>query len=100
MSRTQFTEILFLTIRLSFNNPDKGAITHAIVHRVLWEYLCAVNDITNQAEQEKHRREVFESCQEILPEMVHTKDGSRAVREFLAQGSAKVPSSRSTSSPC
>ena len=30
------------------------------------------------------------SCQDSLAEMVHTKDGSRVVREFLARGSAKV----------
>lgn len=30
------------------------------------------------------------SCQELVAEMVHTKEGSRAVREFLAYGSAKV----------
>lgn len=29
------------------------------------------------------------SCQELLAEMVHTKDGSLCVREFLAWGSAK-----------
>lgn len=28
-------------------------------------------------------------CQEALAEMVHTKDGSRVVREFLALGTAK-----------
>jgi len=62
------------------------------VHRVLWEYLCAVNDITNEAEQEQDCQEIFESCQEILVEVVHTKDGSCAIRESLAQGSAKVHS--------
>lgn len=31
------------------------------------------------------------SCQEQLAEMVHTRDGSRAVREFIARGNAKVP---------
>lgn len=31
------------------------------------------------------------SCQEQLAEMVHTRDGSRAVREFIARGTAKVP---------
>ncbi|EMD36246.1 hypothetical protein CERSUDRAFT_115203 [Gelatoporia subvermispora B] len=72
-----------------FNNPDKGAISHAIVHRALWEYLTAVNDIENEEEQEKLRREIFESCQDVLAEMVHTKDGSRAVRELTAQGTAK-----------
>ncbi|KAG7090982.1 hypothetical protein E1B28_010049 [Marasmius oreades] len=72
-----------------FNNPDKGAVTHAIVHRALWEYLASVNESPEEAEREKIRREIFESCQDIIPEMVHTKDGSRAVREFLAQGSAK-----------
>ena len=29
-------------------------------------------------------------CHEQLAEMVHTKDGSRVVREFIAQGTAKV----------
>lgn len=28
-------------------------------------------------------------CQDILAEMVHTKDGSRVVREFIARGTAK-----------
>ncbi|KAF5346526.1 hypothetical protein D9756_010027 [Leucocoprinus leucothites] len=74
---------------LVFNNPDKGAVTHAVVHRALWEYLAAINSISDEAEQEKLRREIFESCQEALAEMVHTKDGSRVVREFIAQGTAK-----------
>ncbi|KAH0828555.1 armadillo-type protein [Lanmaoa asiatica] len=89
-----------------FNNPDKGAITHAIVHRALWELLTAVDGI-EESEQEKLRREIFErlivelirvvqhsnnyaSCQDVLAEMVHTKDGSRVVREFIAYGTAKV----------
>ncbi|KAK7045679.1 Pumilio y domain member 6 [Paramarasmius palmivorus] len=73
-----------------FNNPDKGAITHAIVHRATWEYLAAINEIPEETEREKLRREIYEVCQDVLPEMVHTKDGSRVVREFLAQGSAKA----------
>ncbi|KAF9463742.1 armadillo-type protein [Collybia nuda] len=72
-----------------FNNSDKGAVTHAIVHRALWEYMVALNDLPEEAEREKLRREVFETCQDVLAEMVHTKDGSRVVREFIAQGSAK-----------
>ncbi|KAL0959125.1 hypothetical protein HGRIS_014419 [Hohenbuehelia grisea] len=72
-----------------FNNPDKGAVTHAIVHRALWEYLTAVNEYPDEAEREKQRREMFECCQDVLTEMVHTKDGSRVVREFLAFGTAK-----------
>jgi pumilio homology domain family member 6 len=89
----------------SFNNPDKGAITHAIVHRALWEYLMAVSDTADEVEQEKLRREIYEryifnngpfiitdflSCQDVLAEMVHTRDGSRVVREFIAHGTAKV----------
>ncbi|EKM77539.1 hypothetical protein AGABI1DRAFT_77037 [Agaricus bisporus var. burnettii JB137-S8] len=74
---------------LVFNNSDKGAVTHAVVHRILWEYLCAISMIDDEAEQEKLRRDVFDSCQESLAEMVHTKDGSRVVREFLVRGSAK-----------
>ncbi|KAI6130912.1 armadillo-type protein [Pisolithus croceorrhizus] len=72
-----------------FNNPDKGTVTLAIVHRALWEYLTAIYDLEDEHEREKLRREIFESCQDILAEMVHTKDGSRAVREFLAFGTAK-----------
>lgn len=30
------------------------------------------------------------SCKDLLAEMVHTRDGSRVVREFLARGTAKV----------
>jgi pumilio family protein 6 len=48
----------------SFNNPDKGAITHSIVHRALWEYLTALNDpsvsVSDETEREKMRRELFE----------------------------------------
>lgn len=43
-----------------FNNPNKGAVTHAIVHRILWEYLVAINALPDASEQEKLRREVFE----------------------------------------
>ncbi|TFY80642.1 hypothetical protein EWM64_g3375 [Hericium alpestre] len=72
-----------------FNNPDKGSIRHAIVHRALWEYITEVNATEDEAEREKLHREMFETCQEILAEMVHTKEGSRVVREFLVRGSAK-----------
>jgi hypothetical protein len=45
---------------ISFNNPDKGAVTHAIVHRALWEYLVATKDSSDEAEGEKLWREMFE----------------------------------------
>lgn len=85
-----FVSILSFLSMFRFNNSDKGAVTHAVVHRALWEYLLAVNTVVDEVEQEKMRREMFESCQEVLAEMVHTKDGSRVVREFLAQGTAKA----------
>ncbi|KAJ3782680.1 armadillo-type protein [Lentinula aff. detonsa] len=78
-----------------FNNPDKGSVRHAIVHCATWEYLdvlARMQDHGNEddvKEAEKLRRDLFESCTELLPEMVHTRDGSRVVREFLARGSAK-----------
>jgi pumilio family protein 6 len=78
---------------------------------VLCEYLLELRSLPSEEEGEKARREVFEkcvlpssfsvinsltkppfarySCQELLAEMVHTKDGSLCVREFLAWGSAK-----------
>ncbi|KDN34057.1 hypothetical protein RSAG8_12845, partial [Rhizoctonia solani AG-8 WAC10335] len=74
-----------------FNNPDKGAVSHAIVHRVLWEYLneLALLGESDKEEVDRLRRELFDTCQELLAEMVHTKDGSRAVRELIARGTAK-----------
>lgn len=61
---SSFVRIFTLLMRFipSFNNPDKGAITHAVVHRALWEYLQAITDIEEEAEQEKLRREIFERC--------------------------------------
>ncbi|KAJ7773430.1 armadillo-type protein [Mycena metata] len=61
-----------------FNNSDKGAVTHAVVHRALWEYIPFLQLMF-----------FSDRCQDVLAELVHTKDGSRVVREFLARGSAK-----------
>lgn len=44
----------------SFNNSDKGSVSHAIVHRALWEYLVAINDLEDEAERDKVRRNIFE----------------------------------------
>ena len=49
---------LNLVIRL--NNSDKGAISHAIFHRALWEYLAQVGQLEDEELQEKLRREIFE----------------------------------------
>jgi len=81
--RTRILSALKENLVTIFNNPDKGAVSHAIVHRALWEYLNCI------ADSEQLRREIFESCQDVLAEMVHTKDGSRIVREFIARGTAK-----------
>ncbi|KAJ7158079.1 NUC119 domain-containing protein [Mycena filopes] len=72
-----------------FNNSDKGAVTHAVVYRTLWEYIVAVNGSPDEGDAEKQLREMSEVCQDVLAELVHTKDGSRLVREFFARGSAK-----------
>ncbi|KAH9960681.1 ARM repeat-containing protein [Russula dissimulans] len=90
---------------LMFNNSDKGPLRHAIVHRALWEYLSEITQISDNGEREKRYYEIFErlsptpfvsqhcslarSCKDLLADMVHTKDGSRVVREFLARGTAK-----------
>lgn len=58
------SELLFpnqiLLIQSRLNNSDKGAVTHAIFHHVLWEYLAQLNEISDEAEQEKLRRDIFE----------------------------------------
>lgn len=47
--------------RASMNNPDKGSISHAIFHRVLWEYLSELNKLHDEALKEKLRHEIFEA---------------------------------------
>ena len=48
-------------IRYRLNNPDKGAVTHAVVHRALWEYLSILVELENEAEREKLWKEIFEA---------------------------------------
>ncbi|PVF96955.1 ARM repeat-containing protein [Serendipita vermifera] len=76
-------------LQLIFENSDKGAVSNAIVHCALWEYLSEIELMDDQTEAEKLRREMYELCQEVVAEMVHTKNGSQVVRYFLAYGTAK-----------
>ena len=46
----------------SLNNPEKGAISFAVFHHVLLEYLQAVSALDNEEEREKLRRDLFEGC--------------------------------------
>ena len=48
-------------IRPRLNNPEKGAVTHAVVHRALWEYLLALGELESETEREKLWREIFEA---------------------------------------
>lgn len=43
------------------NNPEKGAMTHAIVHRLLWEYQEALCELENEVEREVLWREMFQA---------------------------------------
>ena len=43
------------------NNPDKGAMSHAIYHRVLWEYLSQLNELKDEDLRSKLRQELFEA---------------------------------------
>ncbi|KAI9464766.1 armadillo-type protein [Russula earlei] len=76
-------------LELMINKSDKGPLRHVIVHRAFWEYLSEIAQISDDREREKMYYAIFESCKDLLAEMVHTKHGSRVVREFLARGTAK-----------
>ena len=65
-----------------FNNPDKGAVTYAIVHRALWEFLVAVDTIEDESEQEKLRREIFERLVAI-PICILYHDNSLSVAKMF-----------------
>lgn len=49
----------------SVNNPEKGAVTHAIFHRVILEYLTEIR-LLPEEEEEKLRREIFDRFRFIL----------------------------------
>lgn len=49
-----------MLVILSLNNPDKGAVTHSIVHKALLEYLTEINKL-GEVEAEKARREIFDA---------------------------------------
>ena len=42
------------------NNSDKGAVSHSIFHRALWEFLAQVSDLADDEALEKLQRSVFE----------------------------------------
>lgn len=77
------------TLQSIFEHSDKGAVSHSIVHRALWEYMSALDFVYGQEEADKKRKSLLEDCNDVLPEIVHTRDGSRAAREFIATTTAK-----------
>ena len=48
-------------MRHRLNNPEKGAITHAVVHRALWEYLSILGEFESEVERDRLWREIFEA---------------------------------------
>ncbi|CDZ96435.1 Puf family RNA-binding protein [Phaffia rhodozyma] len=64
-----------------FDNPEKGAIQHSIIHRLIRDYMTLC---TSLSDNEKRRADLFESFHELMPEIVHTRDGAFVVRDFLA----------------
>ncbi|TIC24622.1 ARM repeat-containing protein [Wallemia mellicola] len=77
------------TLQSIFEHSDKGAVSHSIVHRALWEYMSSLEFVYGEVEADKKRKSLLEDCDELLPEIVHTRDGSRAAREFIATLTAK-----------
>ena len=55
-----------LTAIFSFNNSDKGAVSHNVVHRALWEYLSAINVSLDETESGKLRREMFDRFEDYF----------------------------------
>jgi pumilio homology domain family member 6 len=78
-----------LTTFISFENPEKGAVSNAIVHCALWEYVSELELLSDQAEAERLRREIIDLCLDTIAEMVHTRHGSLVSRYLLAYGTAK-----------
>ncbi|KAJ9128036.1 hypothetical protein QFC24_000327 [Naganishia onofrii] len=72
-----------------FNSTQKEALAQEIFHRVVLEYLTCVYKFLSPEEADKKMHDLLESSLESLPDIIHTRDGSAVVREFLARGIAK-----------
>ncbi|KAJ9125350.1 hypothetical protein QFC22_000310 [Naganishia vaughanmartiniae] len=72
-----------------FNSTQKEALAQEIFHRVVLEYLTCVYKFLSAEEADKKMHDLLESSLESLPDIIHTRDGSAVVREFLARGIAK-----------
>ena len=56
---TRFTHRFLIRYRL--NNPEKGSMTHIVLHRALWEYLKALCELENDVKREILWKEIFEA---------------------------------------
>jgi pumilio family protein 6 len=72
-----------------FNATQKTALAQSIFHRLVYEYITCIYRFLPAETANTKMHELLDAALESLPEIVHTKDGSAAVRELLVRGNAK-----------
>ena len=51
--------------------------------------MSALTVVYNEEEADKKRKSLLDDINDLIPEIVHTRDGSRATREFIATSTPK-----------
>ena len=51
--------------------------------------MSALTVVYNEEEADKKRKSLLDDINDLIPEIVHTRDGSRATREFIAASTPK-----------
>ncbi|KLT41976.1 ARM repeat-containing protein [Cutaneotrichosporon oleaginosum] len=72
-----------------FNATQKTALAQSIFHRLVFEYITCLYRFLSPEDASAKMHELLDAAAESLPEIVHTKDGSAAVRQLLVRGTAK-----------
>ncbi|TYJ56605.1 hypothetical protein B9479_002697 [Cryptococcus floricola] len=87
--RERVLDAIEKTVTDVFNATQKNALTQSIFHRLVLEYVQCIFKFLDAETAATKYRELLAVGAESLPEIVHSKDGSAAVRELIVRGNAK-----------
>ncbi|WVQ77987.1 hypothetical protein IAT38_000068 [Cryptococcus sp. DSM 104549] len=87
--RERVLDLVEKTVLDVFNATQKSALTQSIFHRLVLEYITCIYKFLDAETADKKMHELLAAGAESFPEIVHTKDGSAAVRELIVRCNAK-----------
>ncbi|WVR05080.1 hypothetical protein IAU60_002092 [Kwoniella sp. DSM 27419] len=87
--RERVLDLVEKTVLDVFNATQKQALAQAVFHRLVLEYVTCIYKYLDAEAADKKMHELLAAGAESFPEIVHTKDGSAAVRELIVRCNAK-----------